>query len=287
MGNNAQIDLPWSDMPILLALVRHKSLSAAARNLKVDRTTVARRLDRLEAQLGVQLFERLSGNLVPTDQGRRVLSIAERAEQELSSLEASDKQAGFKFGKVRIAVSEHVFAAFASYLNCMIHEQRDILFEFTTSNRFADLSKYEADIVLRIGRIPADNMRTIDLGGVHFALYRQKKETGSLRVFWPRAADAEIPMSVRKQHPEAQIVAAIDGVLPTREMIVEAGGAGILPRFLGDRDDRLIACADDIPVGNYHLFIGCLSEQRNLNRIRIAMRQLERVLRQALSELPT
>lgn len=156
--------------------------------------------------------------------------------------------------------------------------------EFTTSNRFADLSKYEADIVLRIGRVPADTLYTKDLGEVRFALYRLKGDTGPLRIFWPRAGDTELPNFIRKNHPEAQAVASIDGVLPTREMILVAGGAGILPRFLGDRDDRLMACSDDVSVGKYRLFIGCLHEQRNLNRIRIAMRQLAKRLAEAIAQ---
>ena len=284
MGENAQIDLPWADVPILLALMRCKSLAAAADVLGVDRTTVARRLERLEAQLGTQLFERISGKLVATDEGRRILSVAERAEQELSNLNPSESEQRFKYGKVRIAISEHVLAAFAPQLIAFIHDHPDVFLEFVTSNRFVDLTRYEADIVLRIGRNPPEKMYTKDLGEVRFALYRRADETGPVRIFWPRAGEPEMPKFIRHDHPEAVSIAAVDGVLPTREMILTGGGAGVLPRSLGDRDNRLAPCSDDISVSPYRLFIGCLREQRNLHRIRLVMRHLTKHLSNALAD---
>ncbi len=282
MGENARLDLPWAEVPILLALMRCKSLAAAARALGVDRTTVARRLERLEAQLGAQLFERISGKLVATDQGRRFLAAAERAEQELSHLNPSGSERRFKHGKVRIALSEHVLAGFAPQLSAFVHDHPDVFLEFVTSNRFVDLTKYEADIVLRIGRNPPEKMYTKDLGQVRFAVYRRADETGPVRIFWPRAGESEIPQFMSRNHPEAVSSAAIDGVLPTREIILAGGGAGVLPRFLGDSDSRLASCSDDMSGNPYRLFVGCLHEQRNLHRIRLVMRDLTKQLTKAL-----
>ena len=282
MGENARLDLPWAEVPILLALMQCKSLAAAARALGVDRTTVARRLERLEAQLGAQLFERISGKLVATDQGRRILAAAERAEQELSHLNPSATAQQFKLGKVRIALSEHVLAGFAPQLSAFARDHPDVFLEFVTSNRFVDLMKYEADIVLRIGRNPPDKLYTKDLGEVRFALYRRADEAGPVRIFWPRAGETEMPQFMRRDHPEAVSSAAIDGVLPARDMIIAGGGAGVLPRFLGDRDSRLTSCSDDLSENAYRLFIGCLHEQRNLHRIRLVMRDLTKQLTKAL-----
>lgn len=284
MGENAHQGLPWAEVPVLLALMRRGSLAAAAQALGVDRTTVARRLERLEAQLGVQLFERISGKLVATAQGRRILAAAERAEQELSHLNPSESEQRFKLGKVRIALSEQVLAGFAPQLSAFVHCHSDVFLEFVTSNRFVDLMKYEADVVLRIGRNPPEKMYTKDLGQVRFALYRCADETGPVRFFWPRVGESEMAQFMNRDHPEAVRIAAIDGVLPTREMILAGGGAGVLPRFLGDHDSRLTACSDDISENSYRLFIGCMHEQRNLHRIRLVIRELAKQLTDALIE---
>jgi DNA-binding transcriptional LysR family regulator len=50
--------IDWSDLRILLAVGRSDSLAAAAAALGVHRSTVMRRVERLEARLGLRLFDR-------------------------------------------------------------------------------------------------------------------------------------------------------------------------------------------------------------------------------------
>ncbi len=48
----------WNNIRIFLSVCRQGSLAAAARALKVDETTVGRRLKALEASLGTLLSQR-------------------------------------------------------------------------------------------------------------------------------------------------------------------------------------------------------------------------------------
>ena len=54
----------------------------AARRLKVDHTTVSRRITELEKSLSVKLFDRKPDGFVLTEHGHRLFAIAERIEQE-------------------------------------------------------------------------------------------------------------------------------------------------------------------------------------------------------------
>lgn len=282
MGNYAHVELPWAEAPILLALARCKSFVTAAQELGVDRTTVARRLGKLEAQLNTRLFERLSGRLELSQDGRRILSVIERAEQEMSQLQSNKRDKRFSHGKVRISLSQHVLSAFAPQINEFIAQYPEIFLELTTSDRFVDLFKYEADVILRIGKSSPDTLHSIDLGAVRFGLYRRVDQSGPVRAVWVRAGKTKIPGQMRSENGDVVTVAAIDGVLPTRDMILTGGGAGILPKFLGDSDARLATCPFDFPVDNYRLSISCLPEQRNLHRIRILMKNLSAVLTETL-----
>jgi DNA-binding transcriptional LysR family regulator len=58
--------LDWADLQLLHAIADRGSLSAAAKALSVDHTTVARRLDRPERRLGAALFRRERRRLLPT-----------------------------------------------------------------------------------------------------------------------------------------------------------------------------------------------------------------------------
>ena len=65
--------MSWDDLRYVLALVKVGSLSKAAKVLNVDNTTVGRRVEAIEADLGVCLFTRTHRGLVPTAEAERLL----------------------------------------------------------------------------------------------------------------------------------------------------------------------------------------------------------------------
>ena len=65
--------LDWNELRFFLAVCRDGSFAAAARVLKVDETTVSRRIARLEASLGARLFGRTPDGLSLTAAGESVL----------------------------------------------------------------------------------------------------------------------------------------------------------------------------------------------------------------------
>src|SRR2546423_14575166 len=70
----------WDGLRIFLAFSRARSLAAAARNVGVDETTVARRLARLELEMGAQLLEREPGGPALTAAGEAGRAAAEGKE---------------------------------------------------------------------------------------------------------------------------------------------------------------------------------------------------------------
>jgi DNA-binding transcriptional LysR family regulator len=70
--------MDWSDLRLVLALLTEGNLKAAARSLELDYSTVCRRVQRLEAQVGGRLYVRLHGQVQPTALGRE---LAERTRE--------------------------------------------------------------------------------------------------------------------------------------------------------------------------------------------------------------
>ena len=66
----------WDDLRFALAIAEGGSLSAAARALGVNHSTVYRRLGGLEAKLGSRLFDRDAGRLAPTAAGEELVAEA-------------------------------------------------------------------------------------------------------------------------------------------------------------------------------------------------------------------
>src|SRR3954463_16662153 len=97
----------WNDLRYFLAVQRSGSLAEAARKLKVDQTTVGRRLSALEASLAARLFDRSADGLVLTGAGERILRLAEELERSMLELEhqvaGDDARIG---GTVRLTTSD-------------------------------------------------------------------------------------------------------------------------------------------------------------------------------------
>ena len=106
----SRTSINWDDYKIMLAVARGGSLSAAARTLRVNQTTVSRRLTTLEEQLGAQLFLRSRVACLPTEAGELLLERAERMEAEVVAISEEVEQVAHQpFGQVRIATMSWLF----------------------------------------------------------------------------------------------------------------------------------------------------------------------------------
>ena len=108
-------------MRFYLAVIRHKSLVGAARELRVTQSTVGRRLAALEARLGVRLVHRAEEGYVPTPAGEAIRRHVERVEAEMHSVERAVGGLDTRLaGPVRVAstalLAGHVLAPCAAAL---------------------------------------------------------------------------------------------------------------------------------------------------------------------------
>lgn len=144
----------WDDLRIVLAIWRAGSLAAAARALKVNQTTVTRRLEHLEGRLGAQLFQRGRGTLEATEAGLDLTAHAERMEREVLAAEAKlsaldQKAAGtVRLTSVPIIINHLLVPALAELLEA--HPELNL--ELVAEPKALSLTKREADFAIRLAR---------------------------------------------------------------------------------------------------------------------------------------
>ena len=143
--------LDWNDLRYFLAIVRDGSTLAAARELRVSQTTVARRIAALEEALGVKLFEKRQAGYALTPEGAGLVERAQQVERAASGFsEASAALARDTTGTVRITTQEIFgFSLLAPMLRELHERHPEILIELDDSQEFRDLGEGEADIALR------------------------------------------------------------------------------------------------------------------------------------------
>ena len=95
-----------NQLRVYVAVARHRSISAAARELSISQPSVTRLIQRLEGELRVRLIERCQRPFALTQAGEELLSYAQRAlvdwQDTVQRLQAQSTRVG---GRLRIAAS--------------------------------------------------------------------------------------------------------------------------------------------------------------------------------------
>ncbi len=152
-------DPSWDDLRFLLAAARGGSLAEAARRLRVNESTVARRLARAEGRLAARLFERRGGRMLATPAGEVLLRHAERVELEIQAAEGalsgSDRLVA---GRVRLTAvplvaNRLVAPALPSLLAA--HPRLDV--DLIAEPAALSVLRREVDLALRLARPGSDH----------------------------------------------------------------------------------------------------------------------------------
>jgi DNA-binding transcriptional LysR family regulator len=145
----------WNDLRYVLALSRGRTLTAAARLLGVDDTTVARRLTALQETFRVRLYQRLGdGTLQLTTSGQRAALHAERIEREIGLLAGGLAGADdIVAGTVRVtAVPIIINHVLVPALQILLKRHPQLQLELIADARDLSLTRREADLALRLAR---------------------------------------------------------------------------------------------------------------------------------------
>lgn len=282
----------WDGLQVFLAIARAGRISAAARRLDVEHTTVSRRLAALEAELGVPLFYRTPGGYLLTRHGQNVLPNAEAMERAVLAVAARAREgSGAVGGRVRIALAPE----FASdWLAPRLPEFRalypQIQLQMLVGTRQRDLSRGEAELALQPPRPRQQGMVAVRIAHVAAGLYASKALVGSRRL-WIDGPDAmrglpllayTKPFHVLQEAKWFQpVLASADVAMETNSThaLVAAARAGagvaVLPRFVARGHDDLVAVSED--VADHDLLLITHPEIRRDPRVRATGEFLKRI----------
>ncbi|MFS2007406.1 LysR family transcriptional regulator [Duganella sp. CT11-25] len=162
----------WDDLRYFLALHDAGSLSGAARAAGVEHTTVARRIDALEAALAVRLFDRFPRGWSLTAAGRDLVPHARGMEDRLHGLMRAAGGAATLSGSVCVSAPPALAAyMLAPRLKPALTRLSGIEIDVRGEARRTDLTRREADIALRFQRPTAPGLAVKLLATVGYQLY--------------------------------------------------------------------------------------------------------------------
>ena len=273
----------WDALQAFLAVARTGRISAAARRLDVEHTTISRRLAALEAALGVPLFYRTNTGYTLTAHGRNALMQAEAMEQAALALTARVREgSGAIAGRVRIAMAPE-FAShwLAPHLEAFRTKHPQIEVHILVGTRQRDLSRGEAELAVQSPRPRQKDLVAVRIGRTTLALYasttivtgprwritspetlrgvRLLTYTSGFRMLqearWFQALLAEVGAYMETNSTHALVAAVRTGV-----------GVAVLPRFVARWHDDLVEVSD--PVAAHDVWLITHPEFRRDPKVR-------------------
>jgi len=174
---NAQAGMDWDNLKFFLALAETGSLSRAAKQHRVDHTTVARRIEALEGELGVRLVERLTRSYRITAEGERVRERARKIEAGIAEIVRLARDADTSLERiVRVSGPPSLLSRFlAPRLLPLQKEHAGLRIDLVGDVRQVNLSQGETDIALRLVRPAEKGIVARRLVVVGYALYGSRE----------------------------------------------------------------------------------------------------------------
>lgn len=144
----------WNDLHSFITLSRCSKLILASKKLKIEPTTIARRINRLEKNLKTDLFFKSPNGYSLTEMGHCLLKYVERIESGIFSINEEFLRVNPNItGKVRVSVGEGLgVEVFTKYLNKFLAEYPEIQIELLADSRYRSLANRETDILISLSR---------------------------------------------------------------------------------------------------------------------------------------
>ncbi|BBB26649.1 LysR family transcriptional regulator [Amphritea japonica] len=265
----------WNDLKYFIALYRYGSLSQAGSSLKVNSTTVARRIRQLEQDLGSTLFIRQHNRFLPTDEADAILALAETFEEQAANIaQRLDSRNQSLQGVIRIT---SVSTFINGYLLLRLSEFKalypGIQVELIADSQQLSLTRREADLAIRMGRPQSGNLVISKLTDLNYAVFGKKGDVvqSDLESYpWVTLEESysQLPEAVWQQshYGSADVALSVNVGLGSVEAVTQGIGLAYLPCFLG-RKYQLEQLSSSSPTRQ--LWLLQHPELRELQRLRV------------------
>jgi len=235
----------WDDMRVFLMVARTLSTARAAERLKVNQSTVSRRIAALEEALGMALFERGPRGIQLKSAAERLMGLAEEMEATAFAVEREiSGRSNQPEGKVRVTTIEDLASVLiAPELPAFRRRWPNIDLVLLTTPVTLDLSRGEADVSLRLARPTQSDLHARKVGGFGYGVFASDDYIASVEpdrlaqmpaLDWIVLEDVTHPVPesrwLREKLPGMKPVLSCNGI-KTQIAAVQAGlGVAVVPR---------------------------------------------------------
>jgi len=245
--------LDWDDLRVFLACARTGSFKEGAGRLRLDPTTVARRVQRLEDEMRTTLFVRSPRGLQLTAAGAELLEASHGVETAVDRVGAAETFTAAT-GVVRLSASEGFGAhVLAPAIPELLNSRPGLRLELVATAGFLSASSREADIAVTLApptssRLAVERLTDYGLGlyGAPAYLDRAGRPQGvedlgahHLVGYIDDLLYAAELRYLNEIHPDLRVRATSSSIRAQLELTVAGAGLCVLPHFMADASPAL------------------------------------------------
>jgi len=251
----------WDDIRFFLEVARSGSISAASRALKVNHTTVSRRILSLESKHGIRLFERHKD-------GYQMTEAADAIYQQAVEIEAQNQQISRTLfgqdtrleGPISLTMPHDIFENILAEDLAEFHQSHPgIQLKLIVGKGVMNLASRDADIAIRLTPSPPDYLVGREVTTLQHALYSKKDyhESNELvgLILWE--GENSIPKWAHQHFNECYVSLYVDD-LSTMYAAVKAGfGVARMPCYMPDslNDPLVLKLSIELPRSDWSLWV--------------------------------
>lgn len=257
----------WDNLRYVLMVADKGSISAAARELNVNRSTVLRRIDNFQTSLNCRIFERSDSGYTLTAEAEQIINAAREVESTLFDIQRQVAGQELKLeGELRVTTTEaFTLAMLTPHFASFREKHPHIVVTVLNSNSLLDLTRRDADIAIRPVSSPDPGLVAHRLQDVKFAAYasraylQQNQVNDLFENRWIGFADSmrSVPIGswFESRIDSNNICMRCDSFVTMRVAAEASIGVALLPCFLGDDSGDLVRVEELHPGLNTGLWL--------------------------------
>jgi len=277
----------WDDVKIFIAIAKTGGLKKAANKLGIHHSSCARRINALENDLAIKLFDRLPSGYTLTHGGDELLRSAQQIEQGFNTIERDILGKDLRIEGDLCLTLSNGFACnlLMPDLNEFMALYPDINLKIVMSYAIRDLASREADVAIRHVDNPPDSLTGKRVARLYNSAYASKKYLASHDLIkqpkdchWLGWGNSEnhLKWTEKANHPDIPVKGNMYSDVLQLAAIKAHMGIASLPCYIGDSDPDIVRIPNAKPVAKETIWVLAHKDMAKNARVRVLIDFLAR-----------
>jgi len=281
--------LDWGNLEYFISCANHGTLSGCAKEMGVNHSTVSRKIEKLEKELAIKLFERRNSGYALTVHGKDLYKEVQKIDFKISALkEKFIPNPDLMDGKLVVYKQSEGGKNMTDIITKLRKKYPNLNIHIMNNADSSDLTTEMYDIGF-IGTTspPEDSIATL-LGEMNMHIYATKEYLKKIKnvddfewVTYKRNDSSDTDFVVNNFFSNPKVIISSNSYQDAHAFVASGNGATFLTDLDGDSDPRLeVYCRED-----YSFKIGFYLVQHELSRSNPIVRAVKQTILENIEEL--